>query len=251
MDDFQKLCIQNNLIVRIKDKDGSLIMNTLINVRHEVELLLGNDVSGHGMDHIDRTLFLALDFAKETNANRLIVCLIALLHDVDDYKLFGQKHADELSNAMRIMEKCQIDQEIIQEVILGIQNIGFSKRLKGLVPHSLEAKIVSDADMCDAMGMNGILRTYAFSLSKGQPFFDKNIFPSVITNTDDYKKERNSTGICHVFEKLLRLKDFMLTPQGKKEASIRHDTMIYFLYHFFKEENADQWISYLHDYPNN
>lgn len=49
------------------------------------------------MDHIDRVLNLSLRFAKKEKANIEIVTLIALLHDVDDYKLFGMESAKWLN----------------------------------------------------------------------------------------------------------------------------------------------------------
>ena len=57
--------------------------------RKQVCKLLDKDNSGHGMEHIDRVLNLALKFAEAENADKDVVALIALLHDVDDYKLFG------------------------------------------------------------------------------------------------------------------------------------------------------------------
>lgn len=57
-----------------------------------VEELLNNDNSGHGMDHINRVLALALKFAEKEAANETIVSLVALLHDVDDYGLFGSEN---------------------------------------------------------------------------------------------------------------------------------------------------------------
>ena len=59
------------------------------NVKSEVYKLLVYDDSGHDMNHINRVLALSLKFAKYENADEYITALIALLHDVDDYKLFG------------------------------------------------------------------------------------------------------------------------------------------------------------------
>lgn len=42
------------------------------NVKDKVYKLLGNDDSGHGMDHINRVLNLSLKFAKEENAEEWI-----------------------------------------------------------------------------------------------------------------------------------------------------------------------------------
>ena len=61
-------------------------------VREQVEELLNNDNSGHGMDHINRVLALSLKFAEKESANETIVSLVALLHDVDDYRLFGSEN---------------------------------------------------------------------------------------------------------------------------------------------------------------
>lgn len=37
----------------------------------------------------------------------------------------------------------------------------------------------------------------------------------------------------------------MLTEEGRKEAEERHKFITQFLYHYFKEENAPEWIEYL------
>lgn len=53
-------------------------------VRKKVCKLLDKDNSCHGMGHIERVLKMSLKFAERENANKEIVALIALLHDVDD-----------------------------------------------------------------------------------------------------------------------------------------------------------------------
>lgn len=223
----------------------------LEDVKQEVYELLNNDNSGHGMEHINRVLELALKFAKIENANKDIVTLIALLHDVDDYKLFGMNNAENLTNAKRIMSNCNIDKNIQERVCLALNNIGYSKRLKGCYPTTLEGKIVSDADMCDALGANGILRVYTYSMKNGKPFFDKNIFPIENLSADKYTKRCADSSVCHMFEKILKLKNLMLTDAGKKEAKSRHQIIVDFLYHLFSEENAPDWIEYLDNYLKN
>ncbi len=206
-------------------------------VKDLVSELLNNDNSGHGMDHINRVLNLSLKFAKIENANKDVVALIALLHDVDDYKLFGTKNADNLTNARSILEQCSINDDIKTQVLGALKTIGYSKRLKGIKPITLEGMIVSDADMCDILGANGILRVYAYHSKHNSPFFDKNIFPIQNINSDNYAICAK-TGVCHIFEKVLRLKDLMLTESGKKEATKRHQVIVDFLYEFFEEENG-------------
>ena len=217
-------------------------------VKKQVSELLDKDNSGHGMDHINRVLELSLKFAEKENANKDIVSLIALLHDVDDYKLFGIDNADNLTNAKKIMEDCNVDKNTQEQVCLALNNIGYSKRLKGCCPTTLEGKIVSDADMCDALGANGILRVYTYSLKNGKPFFNKDIFPIEDMTAEKYTRRCADSSVCHIFEKILKLKSLMLTKSGKEEAKSRHQIIVDFLYHLFDEENVPEWTRYLNEY---
>lgn len=56
------------------------------------------------------------------------------------------ENAEKLTNAKIIMDDCNQEQ-----VCDAINNIGYSKRLKGHSPTTLEGKIVSDVDMCDTL----------------------------------------------------------------------------------------------------
>ncbi len=217
-------------------------------VRKQVCKLLDKDNSGHGMEHVNRVLHLSLKFAEIENADKDVVALIALLHDVDDYKLFGMESADNLTNAGNILEQCSIADNRKEQVLNAIKTIGYSKRLKGIRPIALEGMIVSDADMCDSIGATGILRSYQYNLAHGNLFFDKNIYPALNMSAADYMAQKEGTVVTHMFEKLLKLKDLMLTDSGKKEAIERHNLMIAFLYRFFEEENVPEWIAYLDNY---
>ncbi len=219
-------------------------------VRKQVCKLLDKDNSGHGMEHVNRVLNLSLKFAKTEKANKDVVALIALLHDVDDYKLFGIESAENLINAKKILDQCSITDNIKEQVLNAIKTIGYNKRLKGISPLTLEAMVVSDADMCEGIGATGILRSYQYNLSHNNLFFEKNIYPTLNMSANDYMAKKNGTVVTHMFEKLLKLKDLMLTNSGKKEAIERHNIMIEFLYHFFEEENVPDWIDYLNNYLN-
>lgn len=217
-------------------------------VKLEVSKLLGSDNSGHNMDHINRVLNLSLKFAEKEGGNREIISLIALLHDVDDYKLFGEENAKNLTNAIKIMNKCGVNQKIQDEVCQALENIGYSKRLKGYCPTTIESKIVSDADMCDALGISSILRSYTYNIKNGKPFFNKDIFPIEEITSEKYSSRCSDSAVCHLFEKVLKLKKLMLTESGKEEANIRHQFVVDFLYQFFNEEDVPEWTEYLNEY---
>lgn len=216
-------------------------------IKKQVNTLLENDNSGHGMKHVERVLNLSLQFAEAERADKNIVGLIALLHDVDDHKLFGKSQAKELTNAREIMSKCNINEKIQEEVCNAISEIGYSKRLKGIVPTTLEGKIVSDADMCDALGAIGIARVFTFGNSISRPLFDKTKFPSDDSSFEFHLIPSGST-INFMFEVLLKYKDLMLTDIGRKVATDRHNFIIDYLHQFFIEENVPEWISYLDEH---
>ena len=146
------------------------------------------------------------------------------------------------------MKNADIDEEIQKQVLSAINSIGYSKSLKGIRPSTLEGKIVSDADMCDAVGVNGILRTFKYSLKNNKPFFDKNIFPIENMDASKYTRKCSDSSVCHIFEKVLKLKKLMLTESGKKEIEKRHQITVDILYQLFDEENALDWKEYLDNY---
>lgn len=199
-------------------------------IRTRVSEILGKDNSGHNMEHIDRVLRLSLKFATTEKSNKKptktksgkvqkpklkdagsphkdIITLTALLHDVDDYKLFGFDNAKNLTNAKNILNQCYIDNDIQEQVLAAIQTIGYNKRLRGIMPTTIEAMLVSDADMCDGMGVTGILRSYQYKIAHGDKFFDKNVTPPHNISASSYEQEsRPETVVTHMFEKMLRLK---------------------------------------------
>ncbi len=216
-------------------------------IREEVTKLLNTDDSGHNMDHINRVCKIALSIADK-NTNSKIITAIALLHDVDDYKLFGLEQSKDLTNAKMILSKTSFSKEEKNKIINSIKTIGYSKRIAGVTPDIKEAMVVSDADMLDAMGALGILRSYHYNITHGNPFFTKEEFPNLDMNETTYKTKAKGTVVNHIFEKLLRLKDLMLTKKGKAEASRRHEFLIEFLKEYFYEEDAKEWQEYLNKY---
>jgi uncharacterized protein len=214
-------------------------------IRILVKQQLDDDQTGHGFDHIERVLRLSLSFALKEKANIELVTLIALLHDVDDYKLVGIENANAYKNALSIMHEGQVDIKTQRLVIENIQRIGYSRLIEGIRPTMLEGKVVSDADMCDAIGANGLLRVHAYGLSKGQPFLNPEVFPNSTIEAAVYKTKGSEHTINHFFDKLLKLKGLMMTESGSREAILRHDFLVSFLKQFFQETQQETWITFL------
>lgn len=223
-------------------------MNQITLVADQVRQLLNDSSHGHGFDHVERVRQLALKLAEREGGDRQVIELAALLHDVDDYKLFGQQAAANLTNAKRILQQAKIDKSTSQAVLEIVRSMGYSNYLKGIRPQTIEGWIVSDADMCDAIGTQGILRTHAYTLSQDRLFFDPAIAPRAGELSPDQYQAGASHGVQHFFDKLLLIPDLVLTESGRQIAKQRQQIMIDFLANLFEETGATAWQKYLQDF---
>lgn len=201
---------------------------------------------GHQLNHALAVLDNAVKIAagEDKDADMNIVALMAILHDVDDYKFGG---TDDLSNARQIMTDVDISEDVQAKVCKGINEIGFGKRLRGVVPESIEAKIVSDADMVEAGGISGIKRMKEYKPDR--KMFDRNIFPRWNVTAEQYNNPPpGATVVNHIIEKQLRIKDMMLTKAGREFGERNHNFYVGFLYGVFEANGADEWHKMLDDY---
>ena len=177
--------------------------------------LFSENADGHGADHTLRVYRNAMMIAEtESEADREIVALGALLHDADDHKLF---HTENNANARGFLTSQGVSPERTDRICVVINAVSFSKN-RGKRPVTTEAQIVQDADRLDAIGAVGIARTFAYGGKHGRA-------------TED--------SIGHFHEKLLLLKDLMNTPRAKEMAASRHAFMEAFLEEWEKEIPPD------------
>lgn len=234
------------------NKIKELYMTGVEYIKKSVSDLLGKDLSGHDDKHVFRVYYTAMDFCNEIpEANRDLVAVAALLHDCDDYKLFGEESARLLTNTHRILAGSGFDDAFISKCIEIVKTIGYSKRLSGIVPNCIEGKIVSDADMADSVGLIGIIRCIeyrAYRSKGGEPFFDPEWLP-VKMDAEKYKQTKCGPVVNHFFEKLFYLRDMALTEPGRRCLMKKHNTLVSFLKTYFDEVNAPQvWRDLLAQY---
>ena len=218
-----------------------------------VRELLKNEKSMHDWEHSVRVCETALHLCRLEKGNENVVMLAALLHDCDDYKIFGQENAEELTNARRILKECGADEKTTAAVLEIVSNLGYSKYLSGKQKLDTNGHIVQDADMLDAMGAIGIVRTIVYNAVAGSgKFFDVEMFPRERLSMKIYqaKSKTDETAVNHMFEKLLRLKGLMYTESAKKEAEVRHRTMVAFLRAFFQERGLVEWLDCLQQFES-
>ena len=173
--------------------------------------LFENNVDGHDLYHTLRVYKNAMEITQDyPDSDILVVSLAALLHDVDDHKLFKTENN---ANARKFLTSQNVDETVIEKICQVINSVSFSKN-RGKRPELLEGKIVQDADRLDALGAIGIARTFAYGGKNNRPI---------------------ASSVDHFHEKLLLLKDEMNTRKGKALAEKRHEFMMKFLQNYHEE----------------
>ena len=177
--------------------------------------LFASDSGGHDAGHTLRVYRNAMLIAEqEPGCDKEIVALAALLHDVDDHKLF---HTENNANARAFLSAQHVEPEAVEQICRAVNSVSFSQN-RGRHPESLEGKIVQDADRLDALGAIGIARTFAYGGEHGRSL---------------------DGSVAHFHEKLLLLKDELNTETARRLAEPRHAFLERFLEEYARESDQD------------
>ena len=195
------------------------------------------DSSGHDLDHTLRVYRTANLLAEQEGADRELVSLIALLHDVDDVKLFPESNPG-LEHAVSFLRTHAVSADRIAEICAAIRQISFAGK-DSVTPDTLEGKCVQDADRLDALGAVGIARAFAYGGAHHRKMYDPAVLPRMEMSGEEYRQYGGSTTINHFHEKLLLLEDLMNTSAAKRIAAERTAYMRGFLEEFRKEWNGE------------
>tara|TARA_B100000674_G_C37972124_1_gene977469 strand:- start:2551 stop:3258 length:708 start_codon:yes stop_codon:yes gene_type:complete len=199
-----------------------------------IEKFFEGDSSGHDYHHVNRVRCLALQLAKKENADLFVVELIALLHDIGDWKFHDRGLNGQAEILAEFLKDLNIEKSLLKRILIEIPKIGFKGAEVKEEDLSLEAQIVRDADRIDAIGAIGIARCFAYGGHKGMPIYDPNVAIAMHNNAMEYHSAK-SPSIHHFFEKLLLLKDRLHTKSGQQLAEDRHQFLLDFLLQFFRE----------------
>src|ERR1043166_6777930 len=173
--------------------------------------------AAHDAGHVRRVVANAKKLAEAEGAEFAVVLPAAWLHDC----VAIAKNSPERSSASRLaaeragafLRDAGYPEEHIAAIEHAIEAHSFSARV---VPETLEAKGVQDADRLEALGAVGIARTLITGGADRPPFYDlTEPFP-----TPRPADDRTSI-IDHFFTKLLLLADTMQTASGRAAAQQR------------------------------
>ncbi len=209
-------------------------MNLIDRTVDYVRQKMSGDSSGHDWWHIDRVWRTARMLADAEGADREVVELAALLHDLADWKFAGGDESAGPRAARDWLSSLQVAESTIEHVSDIIATLSFKGAGVQTPMRTLEGQCVQDADRLDAIGAVGIARCFAFGGAKGRLMHDPEVSPEMHESFAAYKKN-SGPSINHFYEKLLLLKDRINTATARRLAEQRHVFMEQFLQQFFAE----------------
>jgi len=197
-----------------------------------VRSIYDNMDASHDYQHIERVYQNAEAILEtEPEADGEIVRLAVLLHDVSDPKYADSKEAEE--RILRALDLTDDQRQHIRDIIASVSYNGGNE----LEAKTIEAKIVRDADRLDAIGAIGIARKFAYGGAKGRKLYDESEVARTEMSVEEYRT-KSTASVTHFYEKLLLLKDRMVTDKGRQMAEHRHAFMVAFLEQLQNELNG-------------
>ncbi|MCG7343076.1 HD domain-containing protein [Sporosarcina sp. ACRSL] len=210
-------------------------METIVaNVTERVIEIYRQFDASHDFNHILRVMKNAEDIARTLpEANLSIIRLAVLLHDIDDPKYNSVSNV----SARELLHTAGVEDELAIQVLETINSVSFNGGNEEEIV-SIEGAIVRDADRLDAIGAIGIARTFAFGGARGRKLYDTDEIARGKMSEEEYRS-KDTASVTHFYEKLLLLKNLMVTEEGKRLAEERHAFMISFLEQLKAETGFD------------
>ena len=195
----------------------------------------------HGPDHTERVHKTALHIGRLMKARLDVLSAAALLHDIgrryetrEQGKICHAEKGAEL--ARQILEKLEFTPDLVDEIAHCIE----AHRYRGdKPPRTLEAKILYDADKLDSIGAVGIGRAFLFAGQTGARLHNDTDVD--ILACKPYSKE--DTAYREFKFKMSKIKDRMLTPEGRRLANERHDFMEVFFERLERETKGAESVA--------
>src|SRR5260221_13429554 len=128
----------------------------------------GYDDLANGWEHTQRVYHLALRLAEQEHANRFIVGMAALLHDLGRLtKDPTRSHAERSAIlATTLLPPYALPLDTRYAIMHAILAHSYSR---GIAPATLEARVLYEPDWLDSLGASGVLRWAMTSTHRRRP----------------------------------------------------------------------------------
>ena len=207
-------------------------MNITDFVKEKAEKLFDGAKGSHDWEHTLRVYGLCERIGPAEKADMDVLRVAAYLHDIgraDQDSTFGAVcHAEKGAEmALPIVKKLPLSEEQKTNIIHCIRAHRFRGKCQ---PETAEAKVLFDADKLDAIGAVGVARAFLFAGEVGARLHNPDL---KIEETMPYSRE--DTGFREFKVKLCRIRERILTKEGRKLADERHAFMEGFFNRFLEE----------------
>ena len=205
-------------------------------IRFSTECFM-NAPGSHDWEHTRRVCNLCLHIGKVEGADLEVLKIAAYLHDIgrlqEETTQGAVCHAERGAEmAEAVLRDYPLSDDRRRNVIHSIRTHRFRGNHH---PETLEAKVLFDADKLDAIGAVGIARAYLFAGELGAKLHNPDVRPE---DTRSYTRE--DTGYREYRLKLSKVRERMLTAEGKRLAEERHRFMKAFFERFVSEYDGRQ-----------
>lgn len=189
----------------------------------------------HGLEHVRRVVLNAKRLAAAEGARAEIVVPAAWLHDCvtvpKDSPQRAQASRRAAAQAVRWLREWDYPATHLADIAHAVEAHSFTA---GIVPRTIEAKVVQDADRLDAIGAVGLARCLMLGGAMGRPLYAAADPFCEVRAPDD-----RASAVDHFHTKLLKLEGTMQTASGRREARARTEFLEQFLAQLKREIGPD------------
>ena len=221
----------------IKNRSGTnatppVSQDPIATVRDQSRHLFRDAAGSHDWEHTLRVHRLCRHIGPKEGADMVVLECAAYLHDIG-------RAAQDRSNGdvCHAIKGAQMASDIVAKLPFddaqkaNIVHCVRSHRFRGKErPSSTEARVLFDADKLDAIGAVGVARAYLFAGELGACLHNPDIPPE---QARPYS--RDDTGHREFVVKLSRIRERIITDEGKRLANERHAFMTRFFERFLEE----------------
>ena len=209
--------------------ENSRLLDT---IRDKARHLLDNARGSHDWEHTLRVLRLCRRIGPKEGADMLVLEAAAYLHDIgrsaQDRANGSICHAAKGAEMAReLLATLPLDERRRDNIVHCVSTHRFRDQRK---PATTEAKVLFDADKLDAIGAVGIARAYLFAGELGACLHNPDMDPEAVA-----PYSRNDTGHREYVVKLSKIKNRIITAEGRRLAEQRHGFMELFFDRFLEE----------------
>ena len=191
----------------------------------------------HDWEHTLRVCRLCERIGSAEGVDMEVLLIAAYLHDIgrasQDASNGAVCHAQKGAKmAESVVDKLFLSEKQKKNIIHCIRSHRFRGNHR---PETKEAKVLFDGDKLDAIGAVGVARAFLFAGEVGARLHNPNMD---IENTSSYSID--DTGYREYKVKLCKIRDRILTKEGRKLADERHTFMEEFFNRFLKEHGGER-----------